>query len=62
MKIEMLSAAVAVMAAGTLAAVTVGPDWCVAYPESGSKDVNRVLQTHFRRWVAVYLSNPRPDR
>lgn len=44
MKIEMLSAAVAVMAAGTLAAVTVGPDWCVAYPESGSKDVNRVLR------------------
>ena len=25
-------------------AVTVGPEWCVAYPESGSKDVNRVLK------------------
>ena len=28
----------------SLAAVTVGPDWCVAYPESGSKDVNYALR------------------
>ena len=26
-------------------AATVGPDWCVAYPESGSADVNAVLKT-----------------
>ena len=36
--------AVALFAVAPLAAVTVGPDWCVAYPESGSKDVNRVLR------------------
>ena len=28
----------------SLAAVTIGPEWCVAYPESGSKDVNRALK------------------
>ena len=41
---KMLVAAAAVLAAGRLAAVTVGPEWCVAYPESGSKDVNLVLR------------------
>ena len=41
---KMLAAAVAAFAAARLAAVTVGPDWCVAYPDGADKDVNRVLR------------------
>ena len=44
MKKMMFAAAMAAVTVGRLAAVTVGPDWCVAYPESGSKDVNLVLR------------------
>ena len=44
MKKIMLAASVAAFAAAQLAAVTVGPEWCVAYPESGSQDVNRILK------------------
>ena len=44
MKKTMLVAVGAALVATPLAAVTVGPDWCVAYPEAGSKDVNRVLR------------------
>ena len=36
--------AVALFAATQLAAVTVGPDWCVAYPQEGSKEVNSALR------------------
>ena len=28
----------------SISAVMVGPDWCVAYPEAGSPDVNKVLR------------------
>ena len=41
---RMLATAVAAFLATQLAAVTVGPDWCVAYPDTGSKDINRVLR------------------
>ena len=44
MKRSIAVAAAVSLAALTHAAVTVGPDWCVVYPESGSKDVNRVLR------------------
>ena len=44
MKKIMLAAAVAAMEMAKLAAVTVGPDWCVAYPDAGSKDVNSALR------------------
>jgi hypothetical protein len=40
----MFVAAMAAVTVGRLAAVTVGPDWCVAYPDTGSKDINRVLR------------------
>jgi hypothetical protein len=40
----MFAAAMAAVTVGRLAAVTVGPDWCVAYPDTGSKDINRVLR------------------
>jgi len=44
MKVECLAALAVVLAAAPLAAVTVGPDWCVAYPDVGSKDVNNALR------------------
>ena len=44
MKIKMLAISAAALMVAPLAAVTVGPEWCVAYPESGSKDVNRALR------------------
>ena len=44
MKKMMLAAAVAAFGAAQLAAVTVGPDWCVAYPQEGSKEVNSALR------------------
>ena len=45
MKKTILAAAVfAAVVADCIAAATVGPEWCVAYPESGSKEVNRVLK------------------
>ena len=42
MKRMMLGAAMA--CACSLSAVTVGPDWCVAYPQEGSKEVNSALR------------------
>ena len=42
MKTMLLGAALACVY--PLLAATVGPDWCVVYPESGSEDVNRVLR------------------
>ena len=44
MKKMMLAAAMAAVTVGRLAAVTVGPDWCVAYPQEGSKEVNSALR------------------
>ncbi len=41
---RMTLVAVTAFFAGSLSAVTVGPEWCVVYPESGSRDVNRVLK------------------
>ena len=43
MKRTLAAAAVAAQLVAT--AATIGPDWCVAYPDTGSKDVNRALQT-----------------
>ena len=40
----MLVAAMAAVTVGRLAAVTVGPNWCVAYPQEGSKEVNSALR------------------
>ena len=40
----MFAAAMAAVTVGRLAAVTVGPDWCVAYPQEGSKEVNSALR------------------
>ena len=40
----MFAAAMAMVTVGGLAAVTVGPDWCVAYPQEGSKEVNSALR------------------
>jgi len=37
-------ALVASVAAAACLGVTVGPDWCVVYPEAGSQDVNRALK------------------
>ena len=37
-------AALAALASAPLYAVTVGPDWCVAYPDAGSAEVNRALR------------------
>ena len=39
-----IAAAMAVVMVGRLAAVTVGPEWCVAYPQEGSKEVNSALR------------------
>ena len=44
MKKLMFTAAMAMVTVGGLAAVTVGPDWCVAYPQEGSKEVNSALR------------------
>ena len=44
MKKMMFAAAMAAVTVGGLAAVTVGPDWCVAYPQEGSKEVNSALR------------------
>lgn len=44
MNVKALAVSAAVLSAMPLAAVTVGPEWCVAYPESGSRDVNLVLR------------------
>ena len=44
MKKMMFAAAMAVVTVAPLAAVTVGPDWCVAYPQEGSKEVNSALR------------------
>lgn len=44
MKKMMFAAAMATVTVGRLAAVTVGPDWCVAYPQEGSKAVNSALR------------------
>ena len=42
---KMILAALAAVSVNVLGAATVGPDWCVAYPEDGSKDVNNVLKS-----------------
>ena len=44
MKKMMLVAAVAAFAVAPLAAVTVGPEWCVVYPDEGSKVMSRTLR------------------
>ena len=44
MKAECFAAVAVALAAAPLAAVTVGPDWCVAYPDDQKQEVNRVLK------------------
>ena len=44
MKKMMLAAAMAAVTVAPPAAVTVGPAWCVAYPQEGSKEVNSALR------------------
>ena len=44
MEREMLVAIMAAISVARLVAVTVGPDWCVSYPEAGSPDVNYALR------------------
>ena len=41
---KMLTAVMAALSVARLAAVTVGPEWCVAYPQEGSKEVKSVLR------------------
>ncbi len=44
-KMKMLAAAVAALTMTRLAAVTVGPEWCVAYPDGETKEIGRTLQS-----------------
>ena len=44
MKKMMFAAAMAVVTIAPLGAVTVGPNWCVAYPQEGVKEVNSALR------------------
>ena len=40
-----IAAAIAAMSAGRISAVTVGPEWCVAYPDGETKEIERTLQS-----------------
>ena len=61
MKTMLLGAALACVY--PLLAATVGPDWCVVYPESRSEDVNRVLRiaAEPQLFSEVRFSDPPPS-